>query len=67
MDRYETGFSSLHELETGMGEIEKVGNLKSENVSIENHLRITGIEKSCIRSVKISPFSMKKFEINELI
>ncbi len=50
-----------------MGEIEKVGNLKSENVSIENHLRITGIEKSCIRSVKISPFSMKKFEINELI
>jgi hypothetical protein len=67
MDRYETGFLTLHELETSMGEIEKVGNLKSENVSIENHLRITGIEKSCIRSVKISPFSMKKFEINELI
>ncbi len=52
---------------TGMGEIEKVGNLESQNLSIKNHLRNTGIEKSHIGSVKISPFKMKKFKINELI
>jgi hypothetical protein len=51
----------------GMGEIEKVGNLESQNLSIKNHLRNNGIKKSCIGSVKISPFRMKKFEINELI
>jgi hypothetical protein len=51
----------------GMSEIEKVGDLESRNLSIENHLRNTGIEKSHIGLVKISLFRMKKFEINELI
>jgi hypothetical protein len=51
----------------GIGEIKKVGNLKSRYLSIKNSLRNTGIEKSCIGLVKISPFTMKKFVINELI
>jgi hypothetical protein len=51
-------------LATGIGEIEKVGNLKSQNLGIKNHLRNTGIEKSHISLVKISLFRMKKFEIN---
>jgi hypothetical protein len=51
----------------GMGEIEKVCNLKSQNLSIKNCSRNTGIEKSLIGLVKISPFRMKKFEINEPI
>ncbi len=49
----------------GMGKIEKVGDLESQNLSIKNCLRNTGIDKSTIGLVKISPFSMKKFEINK--
>ena len=45
-----------------MGKIGKVGNL-----DIENYLQYLTIKKSCISSFKISPFRMKKFEINELI
>jgi hypothetical protein len=37
----------------GMGEIEKVGNLESQNLSIKNHFRNTGIKKSHIALVKI--------------
>jgi hypothetical protein len=37
----------------GMGEIEKVGNLESQNLGIKNHLRNTGIKKSHIGLVKI--------------
>jgi hypothetical protein len=55
------------QLPAGMGEIEKVGDLKSQNLGIKNHLRNSSIEKSPIGSVKISPFRMKKFEINEPI
>jgi len=51
----------------GISEIEKVGDLKYQNLGIKNHLRNSGIEKSPIGSVKISPFRMKKFEINEPI
>jgi hypothetical protein len=43
----------------GMGKIEKVDDLKSQNHGIKNCLRNIGIEKSCIGSVKISPFGMK--------
>jgi hypothetical protein len=50
-----------------MGEIEKVGDLKSQNLNIKNHSRNTGIEKSHIGSVKISLFRMEKFEINKPI
>jgi hypothetical protein len=50
-----------------MGEMEKIGNLKYQNHGIKNHLRNTCIEKSHIGLIKISPFRMKKFEINELI
>jgi hypothetical protein len=52
---------------SGMGEIEKVGDLKFCNLGIKNCSRNTGIEKSRISLVKISPFRMKKFEINEPI
>ena len=54
-------------LAAGIGEIEKVGNLESQNLGIKNHLRNTGIEKSHISLIKISLFRMKKFEINKLI
>jgi hypothetical protein len=47
-------------VEPGMGEIEKVGDLESQNLGIKNHLRNIG-------PVKISLFRMKKFEINKLI
>ncbi len=50
-----------------MGEIEKVGYLESQNLSIKNNSRNTGIKKSRIGLVKISPFRMKKFEINKSI
>ena len=50
-----------------MGEIEKGGDLESQNLGIKNCSRNTGIEKSHIGLVKISPFRMKKFEINEVI
>jgi len=50
-----------------MGEIEKGGHLKSQNISIENYPRNTSIEKSHTGSVKISLFRMKKFEINKLM
>ncbi len=50
-----------------MGEIEKVGYLESQNLSIKNNSRNTVIKKSRIDLVKISPFRMKKFEINKLI
>jgi hypothetical protein len=50
-----------------MGKIEKVGDLESQNLGIKNCSRNTGIEKNRIGSVKISPFRMKKFEINEPI
>ncbi len=50
-----------------MGKIEKVGDLESQNLSIKNNSRNTGIEKSHIALVKISPFRMKKFEINKPI
>ncbi len=50
-----------------MNEIEKVGNLKYQNLDIKNNSRNTGIEKSCISSVKISMFRMEKFNIIELI
>jgi hypothetical protein len=50
-----------------MGDIEKVGNLESQNLCIKNCSRNTGIEKSHIGSVKISPFRMKKFKINKPI
>jgi hypothetical protein len=43
----------------GMGEIEKVGDLKSQNLAIENCSRNTGIQKSHIGSVKISPLRKK--------
>jgi hypothetical protein len=33
---------------TGMGKIKKVGDLESQNLSIENRSRNTGIEKSHI-------------------
>ncbi len=49
----------------GMGEIEKAGNLESGNLGIQNCLKNTGIEKSRIGSVKISPFRLKKFKINK--
>jgi hypothetical protein len=52
---------------TRMGEIEKVGDLESQNLGIKNCLRNTSIEKFLISLVKISPFRMKKSEINELI
>jgi hypothetical protein len=50
-----------------MGEIEKVGDLESRNLNIKNYLRNTGIEECHIGLVKISPFRMEKFEINEPI
>jgi hypothetical protein len=50
-----------------MGGIEKVGDLKSQNLGIKNGLRNSGIEKSLIALVKISLFRLKKFEIKELI
>jgi len=46
-------------LGAGMGEIEKVGNLASQYQK--------SFEKSHISLVKIYPFRMKKFDINELI
>jgi hypothetical protein len=46
----------------GMGEIEKNYDLKSLKQNF-----FSGIKKSQIILVKISPFRMKKFEINELI
>ncbi len=52
---------------TGMGEIEKAGNLESGNLGIQNCLRNTGIEKSHIGVVKISSLIMKKFKIYKLI
>ncbi len=51
----------------GMGEIEKVGDLEDQNLNIKNCLRNTGIDKSTIVLVKISPFRMMKFEINKPI
>ncbi len=50
-----------------MDEIEKVGDLESQNLDIKNCSRNTGIKKSYIGSVQISPFKMEKFEINEMI
>ncbi len=49
---------------SGMGEIEKTMISNLENLK-KNFF--SGIEKSCIILVKISPFTMKKFEINEPI
>jgi hypothetical protein len=48
-----------------MGEIEKVGNLKYQNLGNKNGSRNISMEKSHISLVKISPFRMAKFEINE--
>jgi hypothetical protein len=50
-----------------MGEIEKAGNLESQNLGNKNCLRNTGFEKTHIGSVKIYLFRMKKFKFNELI
>ncbi len=50
-----------------MGEIEKVGDLKSQNLSIKNPSRNASIKKSHIGSVKISLVAMKKFELNKPI
>jgi len=50
-----------------MCEIEKVGDLKSQNLSIKNPSRNASIKKFHIGSVKISPFAMKKFQINKLV
>jgi hypothetical protein len=50
-----------------MCEIEKVGDLKSQNLSIKNPSRNASIKKFHFGLVKISPFRMKKFETNELI
>ncbi len=51
----------------GMGENEKGGDLEYQNLGIENNLRNTGIKKSRIGLVKISPVRMKKFETSERI
>jgi len=59
--------SQIDQCSAGMGEIEKVGDLESQNLDIKNCLRNTGIEKSHISLVPISPFRMKKFESNEMI
>jgi hypothetical protein len=56
---------TLLQFYAGMGKIEKGGDLESQNLGIKNCSRNTGIEKSSIGLVKISPFRMKKFEINE--
>jgi hypothetical protein len=48
---------------SGMGEIEKKHDLESQ-ISKRNFF-FSCIEKSHIILVKISPFRMKKFEINE--
>jgi hypothetical protein len=50
-----------------MGEIEKVAILKSLNLCIKNCSRNTSMKKSHTSLVKISPFRMKKFEVNEPI
>jgi hypothetical protein len=50
-----------------MGKIEKVGNLESQNLSIEKHLKIPILRNIISVLIKISPFRMKKFEINEMI
>jgi hypothetical protein len=43
-----------------------MGKIESRYLSIENHLRNTGIEKY-ISSVEISLLKTKKFEISKLI
>ncbi len=50
-----------------MSEIEKVSNLKYQNLSIKNCSRNTNIKKFHIGSVKISQFRMIKFEISKPI
>ncbi len=50
-----------------MCEIEKVGDLKSQNISIKNHLINASIKKSHIGLVKISLVAMKKFQLKKLI
>jgi hypothetical protein len=47
--------------------LKKVGDLKSRNLYIKNCSRNANIKKSHISLVKISPFRMEKFEINESI
>jgi hypothetical protein len=54
---------AVKQLTACMGEIEKVGCLKSQNLSIKNRSIKYQYQKSHIGSVKISPFRMKKFEI----
>jgi hypothetical protein len=53
---YDTGPLTGNHLKAGMGEIEKVGDLESQNLSIKNNSRNTRIEKSHIGALKISPF-----------
>jgi len=52
---------------SGIGEIEKVGDIKSQNLNIGNHSQHLNIEKYYIGSFKISLFRMKKFQNNKLI
>ncbi len=50
-----------------MDEIEKRHDHESQNFDIKTKNNFSGIEKSRIILLKISPFRMKKLEINGLI
>ncbi len=67
MNEIKTGESKSQQRGPGMGEIEKVRDIESQNLGIKNYLRNTGIEKTGNGLVIISLFRMKKFEIFPMI